>query len=374
MNFRVIHSFLLVLPALLTACRGEDKSRSEELARGVRYTTIDRQSVPNQIHVIEVDFAAADVEVIAQKAGSHLTDTRPLSTQLDPDALAAINGDFFSREGVPSGAMFTDGLVLKDGAEKWQAFGLTHDRRMFVDPIRFTGAVHAAGAAIPIDGFNRARRDNELILYNRYFGITTQTNEYGSEATIRILRSGRFAGDTTVGVVVSVDSARGSSLLGDSILVLSAHGPARQYLLHRLKAGRRVHLIVSTQPYYGRLATVIGGYPALVRNGRNIVLRNDAVANDFSHVSSSRTALGFSNQRRRLFLVCVDGQQPNYSLGMSLSELADLMIELGCDQALNLDGGGSTTMVVKGEIVNRPSEGTERAVSNALIIRRAREK
>lgn len=358
---------------LSLSCSGQDRTTSEELQPGLRYTVFQRQSVPNQIHVIEVDLAAGHFELAAVKSGPYLRGTQPLSaTAGHDDIIAAVNGDFFSMEGVPSGAQFTDGLVVKEGAESWQAFGITNDRRLFIDPIRFTGTVHTKSVTLPVDGFNRTRRDNEIILYNRYFGVTTQTNQYGSEATIRVLRPGRFLGDTTLGLVVSVDSARGSSLLSDSVLVLSVHGTQKQSQLHRLSPGDRVHLVTSSQPFYGRLAAVIGGYPLLVRNGKNVVLRNDALTNEFSQVSLSRTALGFSNPSRKLFLVCVDGGQPNYSLGLSLSELADFMIEMGCDQALNLDGGGSTTMMVRGRLVNRPSEGAERPISNALVIRKTR--
>ena len=64
----------------------------------------------------------------------------------------------------------------------------------------------------------------------------------------------------------------------------------------------------------------------------------------------------------------VDGRQPRYSVGVTLLEAARLMRALGASEALNLDGGGSTTMVVAGQLVNRPSDGTERAVSDALVV------
>jgi exopolysaccharide biosynthesis protein len=69
-------------------------------------------------------------------------------------------------------------------------------------------------------------------------------------------------------------------------------------------------------------------------------------------------------------MVCVDGGQPNTSSGMTLTELADFMKSLGCESALNLDGGGSTTMVIRNRAVNRPSDGQERNISSALMVRK----
>ena len=82
-----------------------------------------------------------------------------------------------------------------------------------------------------------------------------------------------------------------------------------------------------------------------------------------------RTAVGFNQDSTKLLLVTVDGRQPGHSIGMSLSELANFMLRLGCFQAINLDGGGSTTMLVGTRVVNRPSDASgERAVANALLV------
>ena len=68
-----------------------------------------------------------------------------------------------------------------------------------------------------------------------------------------------------------------------------------------------------------------------------------------------------------LLLVTVDGRLPGWSVGMTLAQSARLMRSLGARDALNLDGGGSSTMVVRGEVVNRPADGLERRVSDGLF-------
>ena len=71
----------------------------------------------------------------------------------------------------------------------------------------------------------------------------------------------------------------------------------------------------------------------------------------------------------QILLVTVDGRQPGESIGMSLTMLADLLLEFGAIEAINLDGGGSTTMVIKNKLVNKPSDATgERPVSDAILI------
>jgi exopolysaccharide biosynthesis protein len=72
-----------------------------------------------------------------------------------------------------------------------------------------------------------------------------------------------------------------------------------------------------------------------------------------------------------VLLVVVDGRQEGYSVGMSLPELTDLLLELGARDALNLDGGGSTTLVTERGIINRPSDPEERPVANVLLARNA---
>jgi exopolysaccharide biosynthesis protein len=79
-----------------------------------------------------------------------------------------------------------------------------------------------------------------------------------------------------------------------------------------------------------------------------------------------RTALGWNDAH--LFLVVVDGRQPALSVGMTMPELAELMQRLGCRDALNLDGGGSSTFWLDGKLVNSPSDGWERAVANGLVV------
>jgi exopolysaccharide biosynthesis protein len=128
-------------------------------------------------------------------------------------------------------------------------------------------------------------------------------------------------------------------------------------------------------PFHPREA--VGGFPVLVRDSVEAAGLDSAGAATFGPVRHPRTIVAFASRGRRLMLVTVDGRQPGYSVGMTLREAAGLALDLGATDAINLDGGGSTAMVVRRgssgtaryEVVNRPSDPQgERPVGNALAV------
>lgn len=115
----------------------------------------------------------------------------------------------------------------------------------------------------------------------------------------------------------------------------------------------------------------IGGGPALIVDGE-INIRAAAESFGKSHVTARhpRTAVGsyVKDGRPHLVFFVVDGRQPNHSMGMSLQELAQTLKEIGCTQALNLDGGGSSTFAVRDQVYNMPSDGKQRSISSVFSI------
>ncbi|WP_449064396.1 phosphodiester glycosidase family protein [Planomonospora algeriensis] len=128
-----------------------------------------------------------------------------------------------------------------------------------------------------------------------------------------------------------------------------------------LRTGRAVRLTPQTY--------VMGGGVGLLRNGR---VRISAAADGHASVNMMlrrhpRTIVGV-NKSGGLILVTVDGRNPGVSVGASMVEAAQIMRWLGAKQAINFDGGGSTAMVVGHKVVNRPSDGRERTIGDALFI------
>lgn len=216
------------------------------------------------------------------------------------------------------------------------------------------------GAGKPIDGVNRPRGDDELILFTPEFHRTTLTSPGGVEAV------------AVGGMVTAVRDGEGSATIPEGGYVLSASGKAGQWVREHIQAGRTVTLktaaIVSPQPEFTP-DFIIGGGPVLVRAGKPAAA-SDPGAYDpgFSMKRHPRTAAGIRADGA-LVLVTVDGRQPLTSVGMTIAELGALMIEFDSVEAINLDGGGSTTMVIKGKVVNSPSDASgERPVSDALLV------
>ncbi len=114
----------------------------------------------------------------------------------------------------------------------------------------------------------------------------------------------------------------------------------------------------------------IGGGPILLKNGQTRLTYDEEVFFGSGYEANKpypRTAIGFTADHH-LLLFIADGKQPNWSIGLTLPQLAEQMQIFGCTDAMNLDGGGSTTLVVQGSVVNRPSDGRERAVTSCLAI------
>jgi len=118
-------------------------------------------------------------------------------------------------------------------------------------------------------------------------------------------------------------------------------------------------------------AEVLGGFPLLLREGERVGDLQVSERPSFAAARHPRTAVGWDEDEGALWVVVVDGRQPEHSDGMTLPELTALLEALGVEEALNLDGGGSSAMVVRGVVVSSPSDAQgERPVANALGIRR----
>jgi len=148
------------------------------------------------------------------------------------------------------------------------------------------------------------------------------------------------------------------------VVLSTPPGGAQAPALAALEPGEQVTVAWSFAAWPGILDTS-GGSPTLVRNGR--VLAGNVDGTTPFHRRNPRTGVG-ATADGRLLLVTVDGRQPGYSVGMSLRELAELFVGLGAQAAINLDGGGSTTMVLDGVVVNRVSDPQERRVSTAVLV------
>jgi len=274
-------------------------------------------------------------------------------------ALAAINGGFFLRTGEPVGCLIVDREILSPPDPSRTCAGITDDGTIIFDLVQLDAVATTVSSTMQIDGVNRERRTDELILYRPAFDTTTRTNIYGAEVIV----SG--------GVITSVVDGKGNAPIPRDGFVLSGHGRARQWIVQTLQPGAALSITSrlvprSGDPRWTRVVHAIGGGPRLLAGGQYV--GGEGFLAPFSDRRHPRTAIGVLGDGR-IVLFVVDGRQPYHSLGMTLPELATALRQLGVVDAMNLDGGGSTTMVVAGRLINLPSDETgERLVPNALLV------
>ena len=282
-------------------------------------------------------------------------------------ALAAINGGYFRTTGLyrgeQMGALFQAGQWLSEPARGRAALALAEQNgqtRAAAALLTAQAEVQIGKVTHAINGFNRPREKDELIVFTPEFHRTTLTAADGLEAVI------------VRGRVTALRDGAGSQVIPRDGWVLSAHGAARAWALQHLRVGVRVTFKTNFKaepPLPFNAETIIGAGPRLLAGGEAVGEAEPGFNQQtFYRARHPRTALGWRADGR-FVLVTVDGRQPKLSVGMTIAELAALMRELGCVEALNLDGGGSTTMVVNNKIVNSPSDAAgERAVSDALLV------
>jgi hypothetical protein len=296
------------------------------------------------------------------------------------------NADFFTfvPPGVPIGPHVSDGRVI---AGPWTRPALAFESggAPFVGTFRAFGIAVVGSDSFAVAGWNQ-RRLPGLALFDHAWGPVTDSATGAIEVVVSRAETSRGSpmdpgssgavGDVlALGTVAAVDTlTAGVAVPREGIvLVLGRDAPAEQRRrFAAVQPGAAVRWAVTLEPFLPREA--VGGFPVLLRDSIPAPDLDSAGGARFGPVRHPRTAVGIAAGGRRVLLVTVDGRQRPYSDGMTLRELADFLLQVGVPTALNLDGGGSTTMVVRQpggalRIANRPSDQEgERPVANALAV------
>jgi hypothetical protein len=209
-------------------------------------------------------------------------------------------------------------------------------------------------------GLNEERTNNGAVLFTAALGASTKTRG-GRELVLERLGDGPWLplriGESYTARVRDVRETGDASLTADTVVLsLSPELAAR---LPNLASGALLKFATETTPSLRGVKTAIGGGPMLLRDGKS-------VAPSGSPKREPRTAIGWND--KQVFFVVVDGRQNKLSVGMSFPELAAYFEKLGCQRAINLDGGGSATFWVRGQVMNSPCYGHERPMANALVL------
>lgn len=348
----------------------------EEIAPGVvRYKyTVEKKSKNAQANVVKVDLNNPYIK-INTVAGAGTYTNKATVTQMAnrTNAVALVNGDFFTMnlQGAPMGASVINGEIKSSPAvltDIW-SFGIDSDNNAHIEMTNFAGKVTAPnGNSYPIDGLNKT--------YYWY----QPSKEYSHESKIQMYDSfwsSKSRGDKTAGeVLLSKDNVVEQIQFRKNIdmkipegkKVLQVSGGSERFIQQNVKVGDKLNIETNINPNRN-WKMMIGGHALLVQNG--------AVKNYTKDTASlggvrARTAVGVSKDKKTVFIVTTEGRT-NRSSGMSLRELSQFMLDLGCDIALNLDGGGSTAMSVRNlgdinrtRVTNPEKNAGERKVVNGL--------
>ena len=385
MNVPPSATLLLGITAL--PAQQPDTSVSRVVVPGVTHRHLVFNRGPWSVNVLEVDLKHAELTVGAARAEDRFTGREKVSSIVARSStdttvvVGAVNADFFNlatgeneNNQVLAGEVWKALRVTAAPADSHHTvhsqFGITTKQQPVIDRFAIRGVVMPGrGGALPLDAVNAWPDSNAFVLYTNRISLMSPADSVGRHQTMVPLASVGRHGDTLLYRIVGRPRTYGASLSAGAAIAAGGRGVVRLAALG--DSGATVRVVIGFTPDRGPLREVVGGWPRLVVHGRSVADSADAMEGTFprfSGIRHPRTGVGFSKDSTILYLITVDGRQESSS-GMSLVEFGDLMLSLGVYEGLNLDGGGSTTMVVEGTIINRPSDPDgERTVGNALLV------
>jgi hypothetical protein len=368
---------------------------SRELAPGVSYRQFIDARGPLIMYLVRVDLRRGDLDLREARADAQLKGrerTTSIVQRAASDAstvLAAVNADFFDLKTGENenqqviGGEWWKGLKVTDSPydtydNVHTQFALDAARHPFMDRFILDGKAWVRGRvdATPIINVNHNPSGNPegTALFTARFGATTPRDTTRQTVEVQLIALGR-RGDTLTFLRRGAVSQQSGSPIPANGAVLAAYGMGlRMQEVQAMHDGDTLNVLLTTLPRVPNIGTpalIIGGWPRILRGGVSVVGDAATVEGTISRnaeMKHPRTAVGFSRDSSTLYLLAVDGRSQR-SVGVTLDELASLMRRLGAWNAMNFDGGGSTTMVINGAVVNVPSDSAgERAVGNALLV------
>lgn len=340
---------------------------SRALAPGVVYTSL-KIAGPNKIKIVTIDPEVATIDVAL--AGPQLPSWATTSSMATAhNATAAINGDFGMYPGRPAHLFAEDGELVQTtvlGADG-KNFAVAEDgSAAWADnpQVRITATRALDGKVLNIDNWNEGSPKASEVSAFSVKGGTLEKPGNGCNVRLQAAAPAKWGtGQSTVDRDFTVQAVQcGSSLsVSGGVVLVAPSGTINGNAIKDLKNGETVTL--SWGLGWHGIVDAIGGSPVLLHNGTIKV----SACSEYLCQRHPRTAVGIKANGDIMFFQ-VDGRSSS-SIGLTLVGLARELLKRGAVDAINLDGGGSSTMWIKGSgVVNRPSDGSERSVSNSLIV------
>jgi exopolysaccharide biosynthesis protein len=345
----------------------EWRSEPEIIADGVTSQHIQRFTNGGwlNMNLVNVDLAAgAEMTVVTDDYLSERDTLSKLVAQSEEasEIVAAINSDFFdTANNTTMGTLIKDGEVLSTsvGYNEFASFNIAKNGLPFVGYINTPNNTFSNGkTTMKISYINKPYLNyDRTILFDNNWSTVSYGNTIGQDIAEMLV----------VNDVVKEMRLNGPAFtIPENGYVLASVGTDISQLLNSFKIGDTITIHYDVN--FNAIDLTIGGGAQILTNG--------AIPTTFSQNISGnnpRTALGIDRDRKKLILLTIDGRTTSYR-GVTQTELAQLLLEFGAYEGINLDGGGSTEMLVKtpwdtsAKIVNRPSDGAERKMYTGLVV------
>ena len=325
---------------------------------------IKEQSTTARVLAVDLDNPYAEIQAMSPREG--FNNRQALQDMAaEQGAVAAVNADFFhlNRPAAPFGLHLETGEILSSPMynHTWLGFGIDKQRNAHISNWVFNGFITCDEAhRHELYAYNQTYQNgNRIYLYDHNWGREVSA-VFFSEPVVQVT--------VQHGFVTRVDVSKAAAPIPAQGFVLIAAGDSADFLLQHAPLGSRITYSLGIVPEMN-LDTSVGGHMLLVENGRAVDagrLRSPGAER------AARTAVGIDLTGKKVFFVTVDGS--TLLSGVTMEELAVFLssLDLGIDRALNLDGGGSTTLVARrlGEhqpdLINRPSFGLQRTLPNGI--------
>ena len=365
----VVAAMLVAVP--VTPAIGEDQRKVRTVSNGVTYRVL-KVAGPNRVFVLTIDpskDATMDVGLARPSLPGYSRTSSIATTQ---GAVAAVNGDFGLSPGRPGHLFAQDGELIQttllgtDGKN----FAISLDEaRSYIDSpdVTITANEVASGSTWDVAKWNVGTPGGQMVAgYSASAGTVAPTPRNSCSVRLQSASGLSWAnnqsGVTRNFTVDQVACGASAMSLGGGVVLASGTTGNGADRIRGLARGETVRLTWSLG--WRGVVDSIGGSPILLKDGKVMVSPcSSYLCRQHPRTAIGRTATG------KILLVVVDGRQSGYSVGMTLVQLANRMKKLGAVDALNLDGGGSSTMWIRGKgVVNRPSDGSERSVTSAVLV------
>ena len=332
-----------------------------------------------RIFYTTTDLSNPNVEMRVAKAGNVIKKTATVTNLSKSNSkegaqyFVGVNADFFDMSnGQPLGVNVLNSEIYNlSGDSNWTELSFDAFKTPRIGDLTFSGSVKKTdGTSYEVSTINSQRLENYLVVFSSRYGSSTGSNQWGVEVVAKPIedKATIALGKSVKMKIVGSPETAGNMTIPSGAYVLSGHGTAKTFL-GTLVDGDEIEVSLKASNASSESVNpvwAVGGCPVLLKDG---VVQETEDKNIIDHLPNKepRTAVGYDSTGTKVMMLVVDGRS-EISDGCRTKILADIMREVGCSDAMNFDGGGSTELYhQKLGIRNRPSGGSERAVTNALF-------